>query len=279
MPVPPTSPPLPPRSYPPLDHFLARLGEERVWGEVRVRREGQGFELRHRADSAVGAEVPALREVRVTDLRQLADVDRHGRFRPLKSAPTLVRGWVCRVETPSQLREALDALYPGSLADAWAWETGVDRGVDFADVAARQPGRGAVLRTLTGPPLAAVVEAGCAAAVCLDRRCWRADGVPPDPGIGKSDVPCLEPCAVFRAFAQACARTEQAVTVPVHFAPDDLATLAAALRHVLAHPVEDVQEGDFNHPLHPRRVARLLARHRELGDRRPESGSDLDVHE
>lgn len=266
-----------PTPYPPLHHFLARLNEARIWGEVRVLRLPNGFELRHRAD--LTAEVGALRAVRVEDLRRLADTTADGCFRPLKSAPTLVRGWVCRAAGPAELGEALQALYPGSLADAWAWETGQARGADFAEVAARQPGRGGALRGLTGAALAAVVEAGCAAAVCLDRRCWSAAGVAPDSGEGKGEVPCLEPCAVFLAFAQACARTEHAATVPLHFAPDDLATLAAALRHVLAHPAEGVQEGELEHPLHPRRVARVLARYPEVRECRSGALSDADTHE
>lgn len=274
MPAPVSSPA---SSSPPLDHFLARLGGERLWGEVRVRRAGRGFELRHAADGAAAEAI--LREVAVGDLRGLADLAADGRFRPLKSAPTLVRGWRCVAGDEGELAEALQALYPGSLADAWAWETGRDRGVDFADVAGRQAGRGRVLAGLTGPALAAVVAAGCGAAFCRDRRRWRAAGVEEDDGMGKGEVPCLEPCGVFLAFAQACARTEQAESVAVHFAPDDLATLAAALRHVLENPAAGWQDGGVDAPLHPRRVARLLVRHREVWERRAENAPEADAHE
>lgn len=273
--MPPSSAPV----SPPLAHFLAGLGTERVWGQVWIRRldGGAGFELRQADDRA--ADAAGLRSVAGTELRTLAEITVGGRFRPLKSAPTLVRGWRCAVESEAGLAAALQALQPGALADAWAWETGIAPADRWEDVVGRQAGRGRELASLSGEALAAVVVAGCHPAACLDRRCWTAPGVPAGPTDGKGAIPCLEPCGAFLAFAQACARTEQAATVPVHFAPDDLATLAAALRHVLNRPADGGREEDLGAPLDPRRVARLLERHRELWDRAAEGPSDADAHE
>jgi hypothetical protein len=50
-----------------------------------------------------------------------------------------------------------------------------------------------------------VVRVGCDARYCVKRRLWPAAGVPGD-GDGKSDVPCLEPCAVMLEFARRVAR-------------------------------------------------------------------------
>ena len=248
--------------HPPLDHFLAGLGPERVWAEVLIRREGDGFELRHVRDREV--EATRLRTVPVSGLRALADRTAEGEFRPLKAAPGLVAGWRCPLRRNADLAAALHHLYPGSLADAWAEATRAEAPVSFLDFTARLEGRARHVGELGGTALAAAVEAGCGPHACLKRRRWTVPDLAADDGTGKSAIPCLEPCPVFLAFARACMETEHAPTVPTAFAPDDLATLAAALRHALKHPPTGERGAGSGSPLDPRRIVHVLARHRCL---------------
>ncbi|MBL9127816.1 MAG: hypothetical protein JNL97_09220 [Verrucomicrobiales bacterium] len=256
---------------PPLDAFLASFPEEREWGQLWIRREDAtsaategGFELRHGVDRAAAPDQLKVLEYR--ELRGLAQSTPDGRYRPWSGAPNLASGWRCRVRDGRELGEAIQRVYPGSLADAWAAGRPGFVAEDFGAVAARQPGRTKILATLSGAALGAVVEAGCGVGSCVKRRLWGCGGsTSGDDAARKSAIPCLEPCPFFVGFARTCAEIEQRVRVPVELAPDDLATLAAALRHALEHPPRGLREGDVADPLHPWRVSRLLGRYEVLG--------------
>ena len=250
---------------PPVAHFLAGFSPEgeRVWGQVRIRRGPDGYELRHVLDRVVAD--GALRVVSVAELRSLAACTASGAFRPLKSAPTLRSGWRCVARGDEELETALAHLYPGTLADARAWSAGLAAPTNWSEFAAMQVGRARGLARLEPAAFRPAVEAGCSASVCLKRRLWAGPGVEPEPESGmdgnKSQLPCLEPCALFAAFARACLANADALTVPVQIAPEDLATIAAALRHALEHPPAGLREGSFSEPLNPRRLLRVLAVH------------------
>ncbi len=260
--------PVPDVPHPHLDHFLAAFQTERVWGQVLLRRRpgsgsDAGIELCHVGDQSVP--FGQLRRIPVHDLRSVAESTGEGTYRPLKGAPNLPAGWGCVARNEGELAAAVHHLYPGSMADAWAWEVGAP-GVaeDFAAVADRQLGRMKKLTGLRGEGLSAAVEAGCGVGACVRRRCWTATGIGREAPEGKSAIPCLEPCPFFLGFARACVEIEEESTVPVEFAPDDLATLAAALRHALEHPPRGSREGDVVSPLHRWRVSRVLARYPAL---------------
>jgi len=252
--------------HPHWDLFLAGLGEEREWGQVWVRRMAagaSGFELRHVLDRK--ADSGGLRRVPVERLREICRLTADGRYRPLTGAPNLRAGWVTVVRDAAELALALHQLYPGSLGDAWAAAQPAFPIPSFERVAEKQLGRSKVLNQLRGGKLAAVIEAACSPRACLKHRRWTAKGVAEDDPGSKGAIPCLEPCPLFLGFARTCAEIEQKATVSVEFAPDDLATLAAALRHALEHPPGGLREGEVADPLHPGRVARVLARYTAVG--------------
>jgi hypothetical protein len=199
-------------AYPPLDHLVSVLREEMIWLQVRIRREGAGFELRHLDDSATQA--VALRTVSSGELRQLALSTAAGEFRPLKSAPNLVRGWRFTTPSPRGLADALHHLYPATLPDWWAATAGGARPADFTEVAARQLGRSKILREFEGPSLANAVAIACGPAACGKHRRWNGPGLAPEPSGTKSLVPCLEPCPLFIGFARTCAESERGLSLP-----------------------------------------------------------------
>ncbi len=246
---------------PPISRFLAGWHDKRVWAQVLVRREGNGFELRHDQDR--DTDPTHLRPVALEALRELAARTASDEFRPLKSAPTLRAGWRCRVAGPADLEAALSELYPASLSDDCALAEGRARPTTWTEYAERQLGRARALRGLEGEALARIVTAGCHASVCLKRRLWTGPGLAAEDAGNKSALPCLEPCAVFTYFARACLAASNAPSVAIQFAPDDLATLAAALRHALEHPPAAAREG----PLDPRRLLRVLTVHQETWSR------------
>ena len=54
----------------------------------------------------------------------LARFDDAGRYRPLKTAPTLRHGWQLTIKTLADLRLALEHFYPGRLAAYFVYEAG-----------------------------------------------------------------------------------------------------------------------------------------------------------
>ncbi len=252
------APPSPPSSAPPLAWFVAHWPDAGVWGQLFLRREppGRGFALCHVVDRDACPE--ALREVSLAELRRLGQFDLAGQYRPLRSAPTLVSGWRHLAPSERDLGTAVQAVYPGSVPDAWALATGAGIPMRFEDVAARQLGKGKQLQELRGAALVTAVQAGCGAAVCLKRRRWTAANLPVEAGDGKSAIPCLEPCPLFLGFARTCVAMDQQPRVSAEFAPDDWASLLAAVRYATDSPPRGIPEGDLAHPLNRRRLARLI---------------------
>ena len=81
-------------------------------GEIVTRRVGAGFELRHREDAG-RADLTTYDCAAAA--RELATYDAAGKFRPLKTAPNLRRGWELVLPDLDALRHALDYFYPAML--------------------------------------------------------------------------------------------------------------------------------------------------------------------
>ena len=89
-------------------------------GEVLIRRiSGGGFILSHRHDEGRdGLECFQNSE----DAAEIARYDEAGKYRPLKTAPNLRRGWRLELVDLTELRRALHYFYPGRLAMFAAWK-------------------------------------------------------------------------------------------------------------------------------------------------------------
>jgi hypothetical protein len=131
---------------PALNAFLDRLAIEQVFGQVLVSRSGTGFELRHVEDRTV----EGLNRCSVKELRAVAQFTTGGAFRPLKSAPTLRRGWLWAAPDPSALAQALDTLYPGALADWFSAGQRESSVTDFRSFMERQTGMYRTAAMLSG---------------------------------------------------------------------------------------------------------------------------------
>ncbi len=83
-------------------------------GEVIISQEAGAFSIRHHLDA--GAENLALHTT-PESAREVARYDAAGAFRPLKSAPTLARGWELVLPDVPSLLLALDFLYPAAVAN------------------------------------------------------------------------------------------------------------------------------------------------------------------
>lgn len=240
---------------PPIAAWRSRPGHEFRFAEVWLQRSGGGFQLRHVADCAVPGN--ELRELAPGDLQAWAQTTQAGAFRPNKAAPGLRRGWRTEAVSASDLETAFDGLYPGAVADWFAVEQGAAVITSFREFTGRQTGMYRCTAQLSDVQAAAVIRAGCAPQVCLRRRLWTVDGLLPDAPTGKSEIPCLEPCALLLEFARRATRLEQDERVPLNLGTGELATLRAAVDLALAQPDPTVREGDTSAPANPRRLLLL----------------------
>jgi hypothetical protein len=174
------------------------------FGPMVLNRQPDGIDIRHRLDAAVDA--AGLRCLPASDLRALAQADALGRFRPNKASPGLVRGWFHRVTDAESLETALNDLLPGGLADWHALRTGSATPVRWQEFVDRQTGMYRNVSSLAEPEAELVARAGCHPDCCTRRRRWTVGDRPPEPEVGKSEVPCLEPCALVLELARRTAK-------------------------------------------------------------------------
>ncbi len=188
-------------------------GIETTWGELVITTaltdDGQRrYTLCHQDDT--DADTETLRTLTADELHQFVKTDADGRYRPLKTAPTLRSGWIMADLSGETLLKALDRIYPATVTNWYQertdqlvvthWQASLDRRVGQFD--------------LDGdlPPDAVewVAEACCTDSQCLKRREWEYDEQHPvgvDRGHGA--FPCREPCELAVAAARRWQASEQ----------------------------------------------------------------------
>jgi hypothetical protein len=188
-----------PNDNPWLAHFIDARWDEVVIAQVLVKRTAGGFELRHVADER--AEVGALKAIRPSDARKIANFNAAGEYRPLKSTPDLPSGWMVRANSPEELEEALNNFYPNALADRFALNQTPPPITGYREFTARQTGMYRITTFLSDADLARVIENLCAKK-CLKQRLWASGEIATDPPEKKSAIPCFEPCAILLEAAR-----------------------------------------------------------------------------
>ncbi len=241
-------------SNPALESFLAALGQELIFGQVWIRRRGAGFELRHESDR----NEPDLRAQHISQIRAQAQVTESGHFRPLKSAPTLARGWRLQISGPDELLFALDVLYPGSVADWYAAQQTPPPATSYREFTGRQTGMYGPTALLEDQLVGEVARACCHPESCLKRRWWTGPGLAAEEAAKKSLIPCLEPCALLLDFARTVGRWMKEPPAVLSLRADEMASILAALRHQGLTENPEGRDADFSAPENPRRC-RLVA--------------------
>ncbi|HZQ48337.1 MAG TPA: DR2241 family protein, partial [Verrucomicrobiae bacterium] len=160
---------------PALKEFAAHIGSELALAQVLIRRSGSGYELRHVEDRDAAAE--SLRVIKGNEARGLAQYTAKGVFRPLKSAPTLQRGWRMLPAGDAELEAALSQLYPGALADWHAARTANPPVTSFREFTNRQSGMYRIAAKLSDAQAAQVIRITCDKKSCLKRRLWSVAGL------------------------------------------------------------------------------------------------------
>jgi len=176
---------------------LMASGPARV-GEVEVSPCPAGYRLCHVEDH--GAEDLAPGEP-----ARIARYDCSGKFRPLKTAPSLARGWVLEVETIAALHLALDAIYPAALGNWRAQLAGRLTPVALRTTVNRQTGMYRIAGKISDGQAEDLVGRVCAAG-CLRCRLWTVPegGAVPPPAFSPQEIPllCVEACNLLVAAAR-----------------------------------------------------------------------------
>jgi hypothetical protein len=192
-------------------------GVVREWGQLRVHVEladdgYRRYEVRHVDDA--GADPDALEDhAEPLDARGLAKFDDRGRYRPLKTAPTLDRGWRFPELTSREVVDVVDAFYPATVAN-WHREREGELDIDHWEPAmARQTGMYGLIRTWNRGEgkehVEWVAETCCADGECVKRREWGYDAdteLEADGGDGA--FPCREPCSMVVSAARTWTKLE-----------------------------------------------------------------------
>lgn len=188
---------------PAIKAFVEHLRPARTLGQIVVTRVDSGFEVRHAEDQGAGA----LETVAGEKLRSLVQFTADGEFRPLKSAPTLRRGWRALAQNSPALEGILNILYPGAVADLYAIDARSSSPTSYRGFTNRQTGMYRITQMLDDRQVVGVIENCCIPALCLKQRLWSLDGQNPVAFQANSLIPCFEPCAILLEQARKAART------------------------------------------------------------------------
>jgi sirohydrochlorin cobaltochelatase len=196
-------------------------------GEVQIERSVEGFELRHYLDRGA-TELTVYG--RAEEAIELGKYDAAGKYRPLRTAPTLQRGWLLRLMTAEETLRALDFFYPAMLGTALAFEENRGLPVHLRDTVNRQTGMYRITGKITNEQADGLIGEACAAGRCLKTITWK---IEPDYPVstlsaGKTDLsfdllergrgfiplPCEECCNMLVASARETVKKALSTTPP-----------------------------------------------------------------
>lgn len=179
-----------------------------LFGQVLLSRESDGgLALRHQDDQAApDGSLEPIDSARA--LRELCRWDADGKYRPLKTSPSLKAGWISRTQSAKEFLRRLDAIYPGAFASSAAYRCGRLAAVPLRATLDRQTGMYRFAGSISDEMAERIVDELCLAD-CLRRVVWPIGDQNPDRTftVGPEELPmiCTEACtfAVNRARALA----------------------------------------------------------------------------
>ncbi|NGM69932.1 hypothetical protein G6M89_13075 [Natronolimnobius sp. AArcel1] len=184
-----------------------------------------------------------------SDAREIATNDEDGRYRPLKTAPTLRSGWAFTGLSGRELVDTIGFIYPATIAN-WHREQRGNLDVDhWVDTAERQTGIYDVIDDLPREAVDWLAEACCVDSQCLRRREWEYEaGDDLEPAGGDGPFPCREPCSLVVAAARkwAILESETEKTYELELTTSEYNQLADLIDAVADGRVDDIREADVN---------------------------------
>jgi len=185
-----------------LESYLP-AGTSLRFGQLRLNRSSEGVFVAHHVDDEMPCgELEVVQSI--SGLRDIAKYDAGGAFRPLKTAPTLKRGWRTETRCAKDFLKRLDAIYPGVFATWVAYEKGEHLPTSLRKTLNRQTGMYRFVGTITDQMANRIMRELCAPG-CLRKIAWPLNDHGPVSRIEResTSIPlvCTEACtfAVSRA--------------------------------------------------------------------------------
>ena len=247
-------------------------GIDREWGELRITASlgaagRRRYTIRHveeeRAADALSTHTDPLAA------REIGTHDADGRYRPLRTAPSLATGWQFVDLDARGVYEAVETFYPATVVN-WHREREGALDVDhWRSTAERQTGIYDVIDELPREALEWLTEACCVDSQCLRRREWEydADDELHTPG-GEGEFPCREPCSVVIAAARkwAILESEEPKTWEIELTTSEKNQLDAILEAVADGRTAEIREADLNDGANRYRARYLRAKRAADGE-------------
>ena len=186
------------------------------------------------------------------EARSLVKTDDDGRYRPLKTAPSLPHGWVFPELNGRACAETVEYVYPATIAN-WHLERQGTLDVDhWRETVERQSGIYGVVKTWDRGDgyehVNWVAEACCDDSQCLKRREWEYDDETDlDVDGGDGTFPCREPCSLVIAGARTWTRLEGEAERTYEFTltPSEKEQVEAIVDAVADGRAEEIREADM----------------------------------
>ena len=226
-------------------------GRDREWGQLRitVRLDDTGdraYAIRHADDAEAAAEDLTAHQDPL-DAREIGTYDEAGRYRPLRTAPSLPTGWRFPDLDAHGIYEAVEAVYPATVAN-WHREREGELDVDhWREAAARQTGIYKAVQDLPDEAVEWVAGACCVDSQCTKRREWELDSANElDADSGDGIYPCREPCSLVVAAARkwATLEEEEPRTYEFELTPSEKQQLEAMIDAIADGEVDAIREAD-----------------------------------
>jgi hypothetical protein len=231
-------------------------GIVRTWGQLRVtvtadEHGRRSYDLRHEDDADTpGSDLTDYENP--LDAREIVKHDDRGRYRPLKTAPSLQEGWRFADLGPADLVRAVDFFYPASVAN-WYREREGDLDIThWRETMERQTGIYGVVQTWDRgnghEHVDWVAEACCDDSQCLKRREWQYDeetDLSVDGGDG--EFPCREPCSLVISAARQWTKLEgeESRTYEFELTPSEKEQVEEIIGAVADGRAADIREADL----------------------------------
>ena len=230
-------------------------GIERAWGELKITatvtdRGERRYDVRHADDAGVPVgELEAHEDP--LDARELVTYDEKGRYRPLKTAPSLAGGWVFPDLGPRDLYETVETIYPATVANWHREREGELDVTHWRETMERQSGIYGVVKTWDRGEghehVDWVAEACCDDSQCLKRREWEYDDETDlDVDGGDGVFPCREPCSVVVSAARKWTRleSERERTYEFDLTPSEKEQVEDIIDAVADGRIDEIREAD-----------------------------------
>lgn len=251
--------------HPALAYFLQSIGDQKSIAQLLIRKLSSSqftYELRHTTDEKLDPE--ELHTLPVEKAQFYLSFNQEGAFRPIKGAPDMRKGWRITTHDPEELEQAVQAVYPGLITDYYAvHQMNPIPVTPYETFAGRQTGMYRSAKNLQGDRAIQAVQTACASKFCLKQRLWTVPGLEIDKKEEKSEIPCLEPCAVLLEWGRKVVRMDQIAEKCVEsggkpmqwtLTPDEAKSLQAAIEVAMSQPDPDGRTADVASPLNPRRL-------------------------